>query len=145
LTTALFGDEWSASRRGRFTPGERAPGAHWIGGWVSPRTGLNDVERRNILPLSGPELRPFDRPALSQPLYRLGYPGSEGIQKKLNICSGNERLFRQRKRLAHLKGININFRNYFRFKLKLIVGLFKSWKCSYKLQAWRVDEEEEEE
>jgi hypothetical protein len=23
--------EWSASRTGRFTPGERAPGTHWIG------------------------------------------------------------------------------------------------------------------
>jgi len=35
---ALDGSEWSASR---FTPKERAPGTHWIGGWVSPRTGLN--------------------------------------------------------------------------------------------------------
>jgi hypothetical protein len=24
-------------------PRERAPGTHWIGGWVSPRTGLNDA------------------------------------------------------------------------------------------------------
>jgi hypothetical protein len=34
-----------------FTPGERAPGTHWIGGWVGPITGLNFVEKRNILPL----------------------------------------------------------------------------------------------
>jgi hypothetical protein len=27
LTSALTGDEWLASRPGRFTPGERAPGA----------------------------------------------------------------------------------------------------------------------
>jgi len=29
---ALEGGEWSASRPGRFTPMERAPGTHWIGG-----------------------------------------------------------------------------------------------------------------
>jgi hypothetical protein len=34
LTPALVGDEWSASRPGRFNPRERAPGAHWIGGSV---------------------------------------------------------------------------------------------------------------
>jgi hypothetical protein len=44
LTSALVGDEWSASHPGRFTPEERAPGTHWIGGWVGPRTGL-DVEK----------------------------------------------------------------------------------------------------
>jgi hypothetical protein len=30
LTSALVGGEWSASRPGRFTPGERAPGTHCI-------------------------------------------------------------------------------------------------------------------
>jgi len=34
LTSALDGGEWSALRTGRFIPGERAPGTHWIGGWV---------------------------------------------------------------------------------------------------------------
>jgi hypothetical protein len=28
LTSALAGGKWSASRHGRFTPGERAPGTH---------------------------------------------------------------------------------------------------------------------
>jgi hypothetical protein len=37
LTSALHGGEWSASLPGRFTPRERAPGTHWIGGWVGPR------------------------------------------------------------------------------------------------------------
>jgi hypothetical protein len=32
LTSALAGCELSASLPGRFTPGERAPGARWIGG-----------------------------------------------------------------------------------------------------------------
>jgi hypothetical protein len=45
LTSALAGGEWSASRPGRFTPGDRAPGTHWIGGWVDPRTSLDDLEK----------------------------------------------------------------------------------------------------
>jgi hypothetical protein len=45
LTSALDGSEWSASRLGSFTPGERAPGAHWIGGWVDLRTGVDYTER----------------------------------------------------------------------------------------------------
>jgi hypothetical protein len=36
-TSAPVGGKWSASRTGRFTPGEKAPGTHWIGGWVDPR------------------------------------------------------------------------------------------------------------
>jgi hypothetical protein len=44
LTSALV-DEWSGSRPGRFTPQERAPGIHWIGGWVGLTTGLDDVEK----------------------------------------------------------------------------------------------------
>jgi hypothetical protein len=45
LTSALVGGEWSASLPCRFTPGERAPGTHWIGGWMDPRVGLDDVEK----------------------------------------------------------------------------------------------------
>jgi hypothetical protein len=46
LTSALVGGEWSDSRPCRFTPLERAPYTHWIGGWVDPRAGLDDVEKR---------------------------------------------------------------------------------------------------
>jgi hypothetical protein len=49
LTSALVGGEWSASRPCRFTPGERALGTNYKGGWVGPRTGLDDVERREKL------------------------------------------------------------------------------------------------
>jgi hypothetical protein len=45
LTSALVGGEWSASRPGRFTPGERALGTHWIGGCVGPRAGLDNMEK----------------------------------------------------------------------------------------------------
>jgi len=44
LPLALEGSEWSASCPHYFTPGERAPGTHWIGGWVGPRAGL-DTEK----------------------------------------------------------------------------------------------------
>jgi hypothetical protein len=76
LTSALVGGEWSASRPGRFTSGERVPGTHWIGGWVDPSADLNNVEKRTFLILPGRELRPLGRPARSQSLYRLRYPGS---------------------------------------------------------------------
>jgi hypothetical protein len=50
LTSALAGGEWSASRPGRFTSGTRALGAQWLRVWVGPRTGLDDVEWRKMLP-----------------------------------------------------------------------------------------------
>jgi hypothetical protein len=65
LTSALVGGEWSASRPGRFTPGESAPGTHWIGGWVNLRAGQDDLEKRRFLTLPGLELRPLCRPARS--------------------------------------------------------------------------------
>jgi hypothetical protein len=49
LTLAPVGGEWSASRTGRFTPGERAPNIHFIG-WMGHRVGLNEVERRKMFP-----------------------------------------------------------------------------------------------
>jgi hypothetical protein len=64
LTSALVGEEWSASRPGRFTPG-----THCTGGCVSPRAGLDDVEKRKFLTPPGLKLRPLDRPARSQSLY----------------------------------------------------------------------------
>jgi hypothetical protein len=48
LTSALDGDERSASRPGRFTPTERAPGNHWIGGRVGSGAVLDAVVRRKI-------------------------------------------------------------------------------------------------
>jgi hypothetical protein len=58
LTSALVGSEWSTSRPGRFTPGERAPGTHWIGGLMDLRAGLDDLEKRKFLTLPGLELQP---------------------------------------------------------------------------------------
>jgi hypothetical protein len=41
---------------------------------VGPRAGLDDVEMRKSLTLSGLELRPLGRAPRSQSLYRLRYP-----------------------------------------------------------------------
>jgi hypothetical protein len=53
LTLALAGGEWLASRPGRFTPREKGLGTLWIGGWVDPRAGLDDLEKRKFLTLLG--------------------------------------------------------------------------------------------
>jgi hypothetical protein len=67
--------EWSISHPGRFTSGERGPGTHWIEG-VGYGDHVNVVEKRTFFPLPGLELQPLFRPARSQLLYRLLYPGS---------------------------------------------------------------------
>jgi hypothetical protein len=72
LTSVLVGGEWSVSRPGRFTPG-----THWIGGWVGLRFGLDYMEKRKLLSPSELGLRNLGRPARSQSLYRLRYPGSQ--------------------------------------------------------------------
>jgi hypothetical protein len=76
LTSAVVGGEGSASRPGRFTPAERAPCSQWIGGWIGPRASLDDGEKSKFLTLPGLELRHLCRPARSQSLLRLRYPGS---------------------------------------------------------------------
>jgi hypothetical protein len=69
LTSAQVGAEWLASRLRHFTPGERAPDSHSIGGWMGPRTGLDDVQNRKLLILPGLELRPLARPASSESVH----------------------------------------------------------------------------
>jgi hypothetical protein len=75
-TSALGAGEWSASRPGHFTAGVKALATHWIGGWVNPREGLDDVKKGKFLTPPGLELRPLCCPARSQSLYRLCFPGS---------------------------------------------------------------------
>jgi hypothetical protein len=71
LTSALVGGEWSASRPGRFTLGY--PLDRRLGGPQS-RSGRRGEEK--ILDPTRLEDRPLGRPARSQSLYRLRYPGS---------------------------------------------------------------------
>jgi hypothetical protein len=47
LTSALDEGKWSVSRPCRFHPGETTHSAHWIGGWVGPRAGLDVMEMEN--------------------------------------------------------------------------------------------------
>jgi len=54
-------------------PRER-PGTHCIGGWVGPQSWSGQV--RNISP-PPTGIRSPDRPARSESLYRLLYPGSD--------------------------------------------------------------------
>jgi hypothetical protein len=53
LTSALAGGEWSALHLGLFNPGVRAspppPSANWIGGWIGPRDGLDEVTEKRVL------------------------------------------------------------------------------------------------
>jgi hypothetical protein len=106
LTSILTGGEWSASRRRRFTPGERDPGNRWIGSWVDLRAGLDDLVKREFLTLQGLELRLLGRPARSQSLYRLSYPGSyEGSKEEYK---NNNHKGRQR-----VKGASGRFENEF--------------------------------
>jgi hypothetical protein len=77
MTSALVGGNWSASRSCRFTLGEKDPTSHEIRGWVCPTASLDDMEKRKCFILPGLELRPLGRPAHSQSLYRLRYPGSQ--------------------------------------------------------------------
>jgi hypothetical protein len=46
LTSALVGGEWSTSRPGRLTHGERNIGTHSMGGWLVSRASLDAVTNR---------------------------------------------------------------------------------------------------
>jgi hypothetical protein len=46
-------------------PQGRARVTHWIGGWVDPRAGLDDMEKIKFLNLPELEIRPLSRPARS--------------------------------------------------------------------------------
>jgi hypothetical protein len=134
LTSALVGGEWSASRPGRFKLGKMAPGTHWIWGWVSPRTGLDDVEKRKILPLTGLELRPIYRPARSQSLYRLRYPSSQ--LRKYIICISiyayceRNIVFKSEIRTKRENKMEDNERGY------VLRGKSYIWKGAREIQKW---------
>jgi len=55
LTSKLYGDEWSASRPGRFIPYTR-----WIGGWVSSRVRLDTVKKKRKSLLLLPAIERFE-------------------------------------------------------------------------------------
>jgi hypothetical protein len=61
----LVGGDRSASRPCRFTPKERIPGTHCIGGWVDPGAGLEHMEKWKFLNLTRLELRPIGSQTLA--------------------------------------------------------------------------------
>jgi hypothetical protein len=89
--TTLVRSALSASRYGRFTPGERAAGAHWIRGWVGTRTGLDDVEKRTISPLPGLELDPSALQHIASRYTNWAIPAAHRRYGRLNGRSPCER------------------------------------------------------
>jgi hypothetical protein len=66
-------------------PRGKSPRYPLEGGWMGHRAGLDDVEKK-FLTLLGLELRLLGRPARSQSLYRLRYPGSHlHIRSDINL------------------------------------------------------------
>jgi hypothetical protein len=82
IVSVLDGDEWSDSRSGRFTPGERSSSTHCIGNLVGLRARLKAVTEREIF-CSCRESN-TGHPGRSPSLYRLNYPGSS-IHKQVDI------------------------------------------------------------
>jgi hypothetical protein len=79
VPSALDGDEFSASRPGRFTLGKESPiPIGYEAEWASEP--CLDILDRNILSLPGIKPRFFGRPARSPSLYRLRYPGLRNQQ-----------------------------------------------------------------
>jgi hypothetical protein len=52
-------------------PPGKTPGTHCIGGWVGPMVGLDGCKTLASIGIQFP-----DRPARSESLYRLSYPGA---------------------------------------------------------------------
>jgi hypothetical protein len=84
LTSAIDGGERLASRTGRFTPRERVPVTHWIGGWVDLRVGLDTaVPKRKILSPTG------NRTPVIQPVaYKILMP-YRCVVKAVSVNSGD--------------------------------------------------------
>jgi hypothetical protein len=62
--------------------------SNWIGVWMGPRIGLDDVEGRQILRLAGLEIRTLGRPACRQSIHRLHwlhYPAAIIYRRKRNL------------------------------------------------------------
>jgi hypothetical protein len=61
LTSALDGDEWSASRTYHISPGDGVPSTRCIRGWVGLTPGLDAVKKNKVLSVPGFEPRSFNQ------------------------------------------------------------------------------------
>jgi hypothetical protein len=87
LTSALAGGEWSASRLGRFTPGERATGTNWIGGWVDSEPVWTTWRRENTLSYRDSNYNPSVVQRVASPYTDYAILASiNGLQNFTKIC-----------------------------------------------------------
>jgi hypothetical protein len=86
MTSVIDGDKLLASRSSRFTTGERAPSAHWLGGWVGPVTGLDAMEKRNMFPYK--ETNP-GHPVAGPSLYDWAIPNQQRKRVRNKEIWGN--------------------------------------------------------
>jgi hypothetical protein len=96
LTSALDRGDWSATRPGRFTPREGAPGTHWIGSWVGPRAILDAVVKRKIpsprresnlrTPIVQPVAQDLNAPHLFQVWHYFTDPVLSTVNVMLDSC-----------------------------------------------------------
>jgi hypothetical protein len=148
LALALIGGEWPASCPGHFTPEERALSTHWIGGWVSPRTGLDDVERSCwasdirqieicIAELLVPDPNPFGVEIAIAKLKKCKLPGNDQIMAEL-IQAGGETLWSEisifvnsiwRKEELPEQGRRLLFYQFTRRAIKMTVVIIEEHHC----------------
>jgi hypothetical protein len=87
LISALDGGEWSASRPGRTLPPGKGHPVPIVqeAGWAREPVWTQRLEEKS-LSLPGIEPRSPSRPARSQTLYWLSYPGSMGFHLSILNC-----------------------------------------------------------
>jgi hypothetical protein len=76
LTLALVRGKCSTSISGRFTAAEAASITRWIGDWLGPKAGFEDVEKKEFWSLPLLKICPLGRKVPIQTLYQRFYPGS---------------------------------------------------------------------
>jgi hypothetical protein len=89
LTSALVWGCGQLHAPAALPPEERTPGTHWIGGWVNPKAGPDDMQKWKFSTLPWREVRPSVRPARSQLLYRQSHSDScNSIESAGNEAAG---------------------------------------------------------
>jgi hypothetical protein len=82
----LDGGEWSASRTGRFTPGERTPGTQWIRGWMGRDFFLFAIASRPALGPTQPRIQRVTM-ALSPGVKRQGRKAGAEVKNEWHYAS----------------------------------------------------------
>jgi hypothetical protein len=59
LISVVDSGEWLASLPGRFIPGKRDPGTHWIGDCAGSRVDLDAVAKEKVHPQPLPGIEPL--------------------------------------------------------------------------------------